>query len=57
MIIRTFAYASPEDVEKAVLPAIIFINTNHETFEDNRRVGFYIAIGWWHYAAAIGILF
>ena len=43
------------NVEKAVLPAIIFINTNHKTFREYKHRGFLLAIGWWHYSIKIGI--
>jgi len=38
------------DTEKAVLPTILFINTNHPAFTDFRRKGFMIVIGWWDFS-------
>lgn len=45
-----------EDVEKAVLPTIIFINPNHPSFEENRMPGFMIIIGWWDFSVRFGWL-
>ena len=44
------------DCEKMVLPGIIFINTNHESFEDDRREGFMIFLGWWHWSISFGLI-
>mgnify|MGYP000216617958 CR=1 FL=1 len=43
------------DPEKAVLPAIIFLNLKHSFFE-TRVKGFALGIGWWHYAIMIVVL-
>jgi len=45
-----------EDVEKAVLPTIIYINTNHPKFTDLSRKGFIIAIGWWDWSIKFGVI-
>jgi hypothetical protein len=48
--------SNQEDCEKAVLPAIVFINTNHASFKNTRRKGFFIFIGWWHWSIRVGII-
>lgn len=48
--------ANKEDCEKMVLPAIVFINTNHKSFTDLRKKGFMICVGWWHWSIKIGII-
>ena len=45
-----------KSVEKAVLPAIIYINTNHSEFTDVRRKGFMIVVGWWDWSIKFGII-
>lgn len=45
-----------EDVEKMVLPAIVYINTNHEAFKEDRMRGFLICIGWWDWSIKLGII-
>ena len=37
------------DPEKSILPTIIYINTNHNSFE-NRRKGFILVFGLWDYS-------
>ena len=46
-----------DDCEKLVLPAIVFININHPSFEENRAKGFLVCVGWWDFSVKIGILF
>lgn len=43
--------------EKAVLPAIIFLSSNHPSFEELRRPGFLICIGWWDFSVKFGWFF
>ena len=45
------------DPEKAILPTIMFINSNHLSFEDVRRPGFMLCIGWWDYSIKFGLFF
>jgi hypothetical protein len=45
------------DSEKAVLPTIIFISTNHEEFADLRRRGFGLCFGWWDFAVKFWVIF
>ena len=45
-----------EDVEKLVIPSIIFINTNHESFKETRLKGFMVCFGWWDYSIKFGII-
>ena len=45
-----------EDVEKMVLPAIVYINTNHKSFKETRRKGFMICFGWWDWSIKIGAI-
>lgn len=45
------------DPEKSVLPAILFINTNHEAFTDVRHRGFMICVGWWDFSIKVGVFF
>lgn len=45
------------DPEKAVLPTVIFINTNHEDFEpDIRKNGFVLALGWWDFSVKVALI-
>jgi hypothetical protein len=44
------------DPEKCVLPTILFINTNHKAFEQDRLPGFMIIFGWWDYSIKIGLI-
>jgi len=46
---RVHVDASPDDVEKLVLPAIIFVNHSHPHFNP-RTVGFSVFLGWWHWS-------
>lgn len=43
------------DPEKAVLPTIIFVNTNHETFGDIGNRGFVLCFGWWDFSVRAGL--
>ena len=43
--------------EKTVLPTILFINTNHESFTDARHRGFMLCVGWWDYSIKLGLFF
>ena len=45
------------DPEKVVFPTILFINSNHPAFEDVRRPGFMICLGWWDYSIKFGVFF
>ena len=53
---RFIASRTPEDVEKMVLPSIIYINTNHKEFKETRRKGFMICFGWWDWSIKIGAI-
>ena len=44
------------DVEKAVLPTILYINPNHEAFEEDRMPGFMIVLGWWDFSIKFGLI-
>jgi len=44
------------DAEKVIIPTIIYINTNHESFKPMRRVGFVICFGWWDWSIKIGVI-
>jgi hypothetical protein len=46
-----------EEPEKAVLPTILWINTNHSAFEDVRHRGFMIVLGWWDYSIKFGLFY
>lgn len=46
-----------KDVEKSVLPAILFINTNNKEFGESKHKGFVICFGWWDFSVKFGILF
>lgn len=45
-----------DELEKAVTPAIIYINTNHEALGDLRLHGFMITIGWWDFSVKFGLM-
>lgn len=45
------------DVEKCVLPTILFINTNHNAFTNLRRKGFLLCFGWWDFSVKFGLFF
>lgn len=45
-----------QDPEKAVLPAIVFLNAKHPEFPYPGYIGFIIGIGWWHWSVKFGIL-
>lgn len=54
---RIFNYGRDKaDPEKAVLPAIVFINTGHSAFEGLNVRGFVLIFGWWDYSFSIGLL-
>lgn len=46
-----------EDPGKSVLPLILFINTNHDSFGDLRRLGFVVFVGWWDFYVEFGWVF
>ena len=46
-----------QDVEKCVIPAILFINTNNKEFGENAHRGFVICFGWWDYSLKIGLFY
>jgi hypothetical protein len=48
---------TPQDAEKAVTPTIIWINTNHPSFEEVRHRGFMIIIGWWDWSIKVGLVY
>ena len=46
--------ASPEDKEKAVLPALIYVPAENE--DDKRTYTVHLlTLGWWHWSVGIGI--
>jgi len=45
-----------KDPEKCVLPTILFISTNHPSFDEVRRPGFMICLGWWDYSIKLGVI-
>lgn len=46
---------TPQDPEKSILPAILFINTNHQSFDNDRHRGFVLCVGWWDWSVKIGL--
>jgi len=42
------------DTEKAVIPALIFINLMHNSFYPHQRKGFLLMLGWWDFYILIG---
>lgn len=54
---RFLAGRDPQEPEKSILPAILWINTNHPTFEEFRHRGFMIIFGWWDWSIKIGLFF
>jgi len=54
---RFLASRTPQEPEKAVLPTMLWINTNHSSFEDDKHRGFMIIIGWWDWSIKIGLFF
>lgn len=44
------------DVEKAVIPTVLYINPNHQVFEEARTPGFMIALGWWDFSIKLGLI-
>ena len=48
--------SNPKDCEKLVTPSVIFVNTNHPSFEEVRTQGFIIGVKWWHYSLIFGII-
>ena len=48
---------TPEDPEKTILPALLFVNSNHPAFEDIRRPGFMLCLGWWDYSLKFCVFF
>lgn len=53
---RFYIGRDKKDVEKAILPTIIFVNTNHPTFKELRSKGFMVIIGWWDFNIKIGVI-
>lgn len=53
--VRLKASRTPEDPEKCVLPTIVFVNTNHPAFEQDRHRGFVIFVGWWDWSVKFGM--
>ena len=43
-------------VEKAVLPTVIFVNSNHPTFGELRTPGFCIGLGWWDWSVKFFVI-
>ena len=52
---RFIASRTPQDSEKCVLPTILFINTNHPSFEELRHNGFMLIFGWWDWSIKVGL--
>lgn len=50
------ASRSKTDPEKTLLPTVILINANHESFGDLRRRGFVLAFGWWDFSVKFGLI-
>jgi len=48
------ASRTPQDPEKAILPTIFWISTNHPSFKDLKRKGFMFVFGWWDWSIKIG---
>lgn len=46
-----------DDPEKAIIPTVIFINSNHHSFGDNRTSGFMLCLGWWDFSIKLTIFF
>ena len=46
-----------KDVEKCVLPTILFINTNNKEFGESRHKGFVICLGLWDFSLKIGLFY
>ena len=45
-----------DDVEKLVLPSIVFVNTSHREFKESKRKGFMLIFGWWDFSISFGFL-
>ena len=45
-----------DDVEKALLPTILYINPNDEAFGEYRMPGLIIALGWWDFSLKFGFI-
>lgn len=61
MVYTKYRYGrDKEQAEKAVLPTIVFINTNHPSFNeennDLRRKGFTLSFGWWDWSFTVGFI-
>ena len=54
-----FSYKFIFDVgaEKSILPAITFTNSNHESFEENKRKGFTLGFYFWKWCFTISFIF
>jgi len=54
-----WAHKSPDDPEKAVLPALVFVNANHPKYFDvtgGNFKGCIFVLGWWHWSIAFGLV-
>jgi hypothetical protein len=51
MQVRFHILNAPEDQEKAVLPALIYIGANEEDLN-----GFMLMLGWWHWGASVSVM-
>lgn len=56
-VIRLMFSRDKDEPEKAVLPAIIFISSNHHSFGDLRMPGFCLCAGWWDYSVTLHVIF
>ena len=54
---RFIANRSKKDPEKCILPTILYINTNHSSFNELRHRGFMIVVGWWDYSIKVGLFY
>ena len=54
---RFIANRSPKDPEKCILPTIMYINTNHSSFNELRQRGAMIVFGWWDYSIKVGLFY
>jgi hypothetical protein len=53
-----FEYGQNKDeAEKAVLPTLLFINPNHESFKELRHRGLILCFGWWDYSIKFGLFY
>lgn len=54
--IRLKCYRAKSEVEKSVLLCLIYVNSNHKSFEDIAQPGFILTLGWWDFAISFGIV-